>query len=236
MVTMEDDNAWDDYVKMDPYAKGMRYKTWAFFRAWREIFCKDRATGNRSADPFKDANDVKDEQIADMQECNLPNAEWNPDIGVVGLDEDPLCSFNVNVDPVTNSSSAAKRAGSTSSGKRKRTDASFEIPKLIEMVSTFCESANTRLAMLTRVHESEFGHPEHRVMILEQVRELDSFDENEHLIVANRLVKDPKEMELFLALSKDSRVKMVQLMLAGNIEGQNRFEMVKALFFVRIST
>ncbi|KAL2243426.1 UNVERIFIED_CONTAM: hypothetical protein Sindi_0460600 [Sesamum indicum] len=167
---------------MDPYAKGMRYKTWPFFSAWRETFGKDRATGDRSTDPFNDANDIRDEEIADMQECNLLNAEWNLDVGVVGLDEDPLCSLNANVDLVTNSSNAAKRAGSTSSGKRKRTDAGFEISKLIEMV-----------------------------------RELDSFNENEHLIVANRLVKDLKEMELFLVLSKDSRVKMVRLMLAGNI-------------------
>ena len=61
-----------------------------------------------------------------------------------------------------------------------------------------CESANARLGKLTRVLENEFGDPEHRSLILQQVREQEGFDKNEQLIVANKLVKDPKEMELFL--------------------------------------
>ncbi|KAL2232404.1 UNVERIFIED_CONTAM: hypothetical protein Sindi_1420400 [Sesamum indicum] len=185
---------------MDPHAKGMRYKTLPFLNAWREIFGKDRATGKRSANPFKDANDVRDEEIADTQECHGPNAEWNADVGIVGLDEDHPYSFDANVEYVTNSSTTAKRPGSTSSGKRKRRDV-----------------RNTRLASLTRVLESEFGQPEHRAMILEQVKELDSFDENEHIIVANRLVNHPKEMELFRAMSTYSRVKMARLMLSSRI-------------------
>ncbi|KAL0461272.1 UNVERIFIED_CONTAM: hypothetical protein Slati_0014800 [Sesamum latifolium] len=58
MVTVEDDTAWDDYVKRDPTAKGMRHKSWPFFNAWKEIFEKDRANGDKGADPFKDANDI----------------------------------------------------------------------------------------------------------------------------------------------------------------------------------
>ncbi|KAL2251363.1 UNVERIFIED_CONTAM: hypothetical protein Sindi_2258600 [Sesamum indicum] len=161
MVTVEDDNAWNDYVKMDPHAKGMR---------------------------------------------SLP-----------GFDEDLPYTYDANVEYVTNSSTGAKPPGSTSSGKRKRREVGNDIPKLIEMVSTFCETANTRLASLTRVLESEFGQPEHRAMILAHVKELDSLDENEHIIVANRLVNHPKEMELFLAMSAESRVKMARLMLSGRI-------------------
>lgn len=86
-------------MKMDPNAKRMRYKTWPILSAWREIFGKDRATGERSADPYKDANAIRNEEMADTQDCYVPNAEWNPDIDFVGLKEEPTSSFNANVDP-----------------------------------------------------------------------------------------------------------------------------------------
>ncbi|KAL2243460.1 UNVERIFIED_CONTAM: hypothetical protein Sindi_0464000 [Sesamum indicum] len=85
------------------------------------------------------------------------------------------------------------------------------------MVTNFCESANAHLGKLTRVLENEFGDPEHRSLILQQVRELEGFNENEQWMVANRLVKDPKEMELFQGLTRDSRVKFIPLMLASKI-------------------
>ncbi|KAL0333002.1 UNVERIFIED_CONTAM: hypothetical protein Scaly_2201700 [Sesamum calycinum] len=47
MVTVEDDNAWDDYVKVvlnGPYGKGDVYRSWSFYTTWIEIFGKDSAT------------------------------------------------------------------------------------------------------------------------------------------------------------------------------------------------
>ncbi|KAL2252672.1 UNVERIFIED_CONTAM: hypothetical protein Sindi_0061900 [Sesamum indicum] len=110
MVMVEDDNAWDDYVKfqMDPNAKGMHYKTWPFFSSCREIFGKDRATRNYGADPYKNANDIRNEKMADTQDCYVPNAEWNPDIGFVEMEEEPTSLFNMNVDSTMKSSNATK--------------------------------------------------------------------------------------------------------------------------------
>ncbi|KAL2250238.1 UNVERIFIED_CONTAM: hypothetical protein Sindi_2497500 [Sesamum indicum] len=234
---VEDDSVWDEYVKfsfymtpsvmvlqMDPSAKGMRHKTWSFFPSWREIFGRDRATGERSSDPFKEANDVRDEEIGETCECNLQGEDCTvPDEGCIpeaaedGLEGEPDSFFNANVDPTQNSSSAAKRTGGSSSKKRKSNDLSDGLPKLLEMVTNFCETANARLASLTRVLESEFGDPEHRSLIWQQVRELGEIDQREQLMVENRLVKDPKELELFLGLTRDCRVDYVRLILAGKI-------------------
>ncbi|KAL2226335.1 UNVERIFIED_CONTAM: hypothetical protein Sindi_1992200 [Sesamum indicum] len=151
MVTVEDDNAWDDYVKMDSNAKGMCYKIRPFFSSWREIFGKDHAIGDHGADPYKDANDIRNEEMADTQDCYILNTECNPDIGFLGLEEEPT--------------------------------------------SIQCERrshANTRLGTLTRVLENEFGDPKHLALVLQHVRDLEAYDENKYLMVANRLVKDPK--------------------------------------------
>ncbi|KAL0381238.1 UNVERIFIED_CONTAM: hypothetical protein Sangu_0188100 [Sesamum angustifolium] len=45
MVTVDSQDVWDDYCKIDPTTRTMRYKTWSFFLAWRGIFGKDRANG-----------------------------------------------------------------------------------------------------------------------------------------------------------------------------------------------
>ncbi|KAL2248286.1 UNVERIFIED_CONTAM: hypothetical protein Sindi_2680900 [Sesamum indicum] len=117
MVTVEDNAVWDDYVKMDPSAKGMRHQTWPFLTAWREIFRRDCATGERSADPF---NDITNEEIAEMQECNVREDKCVPEPYDIGLEDEPVSSFNANVDPTQNSSSAAKRTGGSSSRKAIR--------------------------------------------------------------------------------------------------------------------
>ncbi|KAL0461271.1 UNVERIFIED_CONTAM: hypothetical protein Slati_0014700 [Sesamum latifolium] len=122
----------------------------------------------------------------------------------------------MTVDPTVNSSSSTKRTGSNSR-KRKVTDTNYDIPKLVEMVSTFCESANTCLGTLTRVLENEFGNSDQRVVVLQHVRELEAFDDNKNLMVANRLVKDLKELGFFLGLSKDFRINWVRLMLADKV-------------------
>ncbi|KAL0460988.1 UNVERIFIED_CONTAM: hypothetical protein Slati_0726000 [Sesamum latifolium] len=73
MVTVDDDNAWKEYVK-------------------------------------------------DTQDCYVPTAEWNPKTAFVGYEEDPQTSYNANVDPTVNSSSATKRT-TTSIKKRKAEEA-----------------------------------------------------------------------------------------------------------------
>ncbi|KAK4381107.1 hypothetical protein Sango_2999900 [Sesamum angolense] len=186
MVTIEDDNAWADYVKMDPTAKEMHYKSWHFFTAWTKIFGKDCVNGDCGADPYKDANDIRIEEPWDTLVCYVPADEWNPDIGFISVEEEPPSSFNVNVDPIVNSSSATKRIENTSR-KHKVHEAIGDIPKLVEM----------------------------HAVILQHTRDLETFDENKQLMVTHRPVKDPKKMGIFLDLSKDSRVKWVRLLLVA---------------------
>ncbi|KAL0404394.1 UNVERIFIED_CONTAM: hypothetical protein Sradi_2080200 [Sesamum radiatum] len=103
-------------------------------------------------------------------------------LGLLDRRRTPL-SLNMNDDPTLNSSSASKKTGSTSQ-KRKVTDGNDPMLKLMDMFSSFCETANNRIGALTRVLETEFDDPEQRELILDVVRELNEFDENVHLKVA----------------------------------------------------
>ncbi|KAL0411122.1 UNVERIFIED_CONTAM: hypothetical protein Slati_3701900 [Sesamum latifolium] len=185
MVTIEenDKDVWDNYVKLDPHAKSMRYKSWPFFPAWREIFGKDRAAGDEVNDTDGAASEIRQERNKTTDNCYIPTTEWNPDTGFIGVDEEPPLSSHMNVDPTVNSSSATKR---TNSSLRKRTcdDPLAELPQLVE-----------------------FGDPDRRALVMDAVRQLDGFDVNEQLAVAERLFNHPKSMELFFSLSGEYREK-----------------------------
>ncbi|KAG5626068.1 hypothetical protein H5410_011286 [Solanum commersonii] len=43
-ILVDDPKAWDDFIKVDPYAKSMTFKKWPLFANWEEIFRKDGAT------------------------------------------------------------------------------------------------------------------------------------------------------------------------------------------------
>ncbi|KAL0290075.1 UNVERIFIED_CONTAM: hypothetical protein Sangu_2589800 [Sesamum angustifolium] len=85
-------------LRIDPSAKGMRYKPWPLFLAWCEIFGKDRATRERGCDPKKVAANKVAPEVSDAQDY-VPTAEWNPETGFHGLDEEQPHSYNMNCDP-----------------------------------------------------------------------------------------------------------------------------------------
>ncbi|KAG5574152.1 hypothetical protein H5410_063918 [Solanum commersonii] len=45
-ILVEDPKAWDDFIKVDPYAKSMTFRKWPLFVDWEEIFRKDGAINN----------------------------------------------------------------------------------------------------------------------------------------------------------------------------------------------
>ncbi|XP_057768317.1 uncharacterized protein LOC130988473 [Salvia miltiorrhiza] len=47
-----DNHQWDEVLKKDNNARNMRYKPWPYLDDWKEIFGKDRATGQSAEDIF----------------------------------------------------------------------------------------------------------------------------------------------------------------------------------------
>ncbi|KAK4383716.1 hypothetical protein Sango_2749900 [Sesamum angolense] len=83
MISVEDDSAWDEFLKIDPSAKGMRAAT--------------EKTGR---------------ELTDFQQCYTPTGDWNPDTDFQGISEELPQSNNNNCDPTVDSSSATKRTTS----------------------------------------------------------------------------------------------------------------------------
>ncbi|KAL0361262.1 UNVERIFIED_CONTAM: hypothetical protein Sradi_3810700 [Sesamum radiatum] len=142
MITVEENSIWDEYVKVDPAAKSMRFKLFLYFSAWREIFRKDRATGERAKDGKATADAVCEEEAMETQDDYVPTADWNPEEGFVSNDGD-LTRAQMNIDPTTHSSLAPK-PNYEKPKKRKKPQVAPE-DRLLDMVSSFCQDANARL-------------------------------------------------------------------------------------------
>ncbi|KAL0289186.1 UNVERIFIED_CONTAM: hypothetical protein Scaly_2709600 [Sesamum calycinum] len=46
------DDVFDNFAKIDSFAKTLRYKSFPYYAQWCEVFGKDRATGERGFDPI----------------------------------------------------------------------------------------------------------------------------------------------------------------------------------------
>ncbi|KAL0448948.1 UNVERIFIED_CONTAM: hypothetical protein Slati_1451200 [Sesamum latifolium] len=83
-------------------------------------------------DDQSDWEDYLKEEHNDGGDCYIPTAEWNPKTGFIGIEEEAPSNSNLNVDPTINSSSATKRA-SSSSRKRKVEDPLAALPQLFRL-------------------------------------------------------------------------------------------------------
>ncbi|KAL0373478.1 UNVERIFIED_CONTAM: hypothetical protein Sradi_3263500 [Sesamum radiatum] len=118
MITVDSQDAWDDYCKVDATARTMRYKSWPFFPAWREIFGRDRAEGARIFETVHEFNHPSKSNMGqpDSQDCYVPTAEC-PDMGYVGNDAS-LEDIHFTPEPNVQSTTAMRK--STNSSKRRK--------------------------------------------------------------------------------------------------------------------
>ncbi|KAK4431046.1 hypothetical protein Salat_0866600 [Sesamum alatum] len=102
----------------------MRYKSWPFFPAWREIFGKDRAVGDKiyvgqytnDVTPVVDLAD--DEVDNETLDCYVPTAEWCPNTGYADNDTGTNADTQANIDVNVTSTNSQKCLGS--SGRKRK--------------------------------------------------------------------------------------------------------------------
>ncbi|KAL0404389.1 UNVERIFIED_CONTAM: hypothetical protein Sradi_2079700 [Sesamum radiatum] len=215
MVTVDSEDVWDEYCKIDPIARTMRYKTWPFYPAWREIFSKDRVTGWVTVDANKKVSAPNTITENDNHDCYAPSAEWYPDVGYVGNDKGVIRDHQVNFDP--NITPATSNKKSPSSAKKRKAPADVQDDDLVNAVRTFCDSANARLGELIKKLTGDFEEVEKRSAVYEAVGKVPGIDLNDQIIISNRLVDNSKKMDLFFSLLNDARARMVELMLKGKM-------------------
>ncbi|KAL0349829.1 UNVERIFIED_CONTAM: hypothetical protein Sradi_4132100 [Sesamum radiatum] len=118
MVTVASQDVWDEYCKIDPSARSMRYKSWPYFPAWHEIFGKDRVNGEVTHDVNEMENLSDNVAETEPEDCYILTVEWCPNLGYVGNDNAFVGDNQANVEANVNSTASNKKF--TSSTKNKR--------------------------------------------------------------------------------------------------------------------
>ncbi|KAH0636944.1 hypothetical protein KY289_036859 [Solanum tuberosum] len=81
-ILVEDPKAWDDFIKVDPYAKSMTFRKWPLFVDWEEIFRKDGATEQSAKGPEVGVQEI--ERIEAQEVANDMSFEFP----IIVVDED----------------------------------------------------------------------------------------------------------------------------------------------------
>ncbi|KAL0430523.1 UNVERIFIED_CONTAM: hypothetical protein Sradi_0678300 [Sesamum radiatum] len=165
-----------------------------FFRRGVKLSGEIEREGARIFETVHEYNPLSKSNMGqfDSQECYVPTAEWCPDTGYVATRK------------------------STSSSKRRKVVRETEDDGFSNAVSTFCQSANERLAEMTKKLFCDYIEGEKRAAVFEAVGEVPGMDMNNQILISNRLVDNPKKMDLFFSLPAEARVRMV-MMLNGKM-------------------
>ncbi|KAL0340092.1 UNVERIFIED_CONTAM: hypothetical protein Sradi_4526000 [Sesamum radiatum] len=215
MIAVNSQDIWDEYCKIDPTARTMRYKAWPFYPAWREIFSKDRATGGITVDANKKVDLPNTITENDNHDCYVFSAEWCPNVGYVGNEKGVAGDQQVNFNPNTTPTTINKKSSSFT--KKRKAHAVEQDDGLVNAVRTFCDSANERLGELIKKLIWDFEEVEKRLAIYETVGQVPRIDLNDQILISDRLVDNSKKMDLFFSFPNDARARMVGLMLKGKM-------------------
>ncbi|KAK4433941.1 hypothetical protein Salat_0556800 [Sesamum alatum] len=170
---------------------------------------KPRGQYTNDVTPVVDLAD--DEVDNETPECYVPTAEWCPNTGYADNDTGTNADTQANVDVNVTSTNSKKRLGSSS--RKRKAKIIFQDDGLTNVVNTFCDSANERLGELSKKLFADYEEAEKRSSVYEAVGKVPGLDLNNQILISDRLVENPKKMDLFFSLPEDARARMIGLML-----------------------
>ncbi|PIN18452.1 hypothetical protein CDL12_08875 [Handroanthus impetiginosus] len=189
MIVVED-SVWDNYVKVDPNVRTMRFKSFPFYPSWCDIFGKDRATGEHAQD------------CQDTAESLLNNNN-------VEVDDYVPSGFDTNFQP----EGSAMKPASTSK-KRKSVETSND-DKFFDMMHSFCDRTESHVGEIAKRIGYKYDASKARKAVYNALGGLTELTMSQKIWVAKQLVKNGKDMDLFFSLPNDARAEMVRMILSG---------------------
>ncbi|KAK4425335.1 hypothetical protein Salat_1727500 [Sesamum alatum] len=150
-----------------------------------------------------------------MPECYVPTTEWCPNTGYAGNDTGTNADTHPNMDVNVTSTNSQKRLGS--SGRKRKARIIVQDDGLTNVVNTFCDSANERLGELSKKLFANYEEAEKRSSVYEAIGKVPGLDLNNQILISDRLVENPKKIDLFFSLPEDARACMIGLMFDGKL-------------------
>ncbi|KAL1563822.1 hypothetical protein AAHA92_06245 [Salvia divinorum] len=197
-----DDDQWAQVVQADNNAKFMRNKSWPFWKDWKCIFGKDRATGG-GTEPVEKATAEVRSQLAGGSQCN--QKDYHPSF------EDFLGDELPNLTPESehqNSSSAHndQPESTTKSGALKR-KLNPSDTSLMEFLGNLHAEINSRLDVISSRIGYEFDLGKARQEVFDKLGGVDRLTLDKRYDLCDILGDKPQRLEVFMGMPTNARVR-----------------------------
>ncbi|XP_057765001.1 uncharacterized protein At2g29880-like [Salvia miltiorrhiza] len=187
---------WEEIVKCDNNAENMRFKSWPLFEDWKQIFGKDRATGEHAEDVMEAVNKV---YAADnMAQDSLGQSS-----------HDEVANDTAEASACHNE----KGAGTTRTSSKKRKARNAEVDILYLALKEISSNTDKRLADLANRTGYEFDLGKARQTIFEQLSCIPGLSRSEKFDVCEILADKVQRLEIFIGLPEDAKYDYVMRLL-----------------------
>ncbi|GMP62699.1 hypothetical protein CsSME_00024695 [Camellia sinensis var. sinensis] len=187
MILVDSDQVWENYVKRDPDAKGMRNVPFIYYEDWVILFGKDRATGVLAKGPA-DMVDALEKEDQTTEECYTP---------IVDL---PDCSLSASGTP-------CNQGGLGTTSKKRAREAKGIAKGLVDMAiefGSFFKKTNTTMEEITHRIGYAQDLSQARKLVNGELAKL-RLNTNDRLRAATLIVKDAERVDLFFSLPEEKK-------------------------------
>ncbi|KAL0455986.1 UNVERIFIED_CONTAM: hypothetical protein Slati_0937800 [Sesamum latifolium] len=203
------DEVFDNYAKIDPFAKTLRFKLFQYYTSWSEIFERDRATGEHAEYIYNASNNVSIEVIPVFPEYYVPS-----------LDTNALADYHDFMNSFTQSTAYLNAAPSdterVSSKKRKKSISTVD-EKFDAKFDTFVSVTDNRLGDLAKHFGAEQDESHARRQVWSVVECMPDLTIEQKCVASKKLVNNKNDLDLFLSMSTAVQEAFVKLMVDGKV-------------------
>ncbi|KAH6807171.1 hypothetical protein C2S51_028279 [Perilla frutescens var. frutescens] len=195
------DEQWEQIVKCDANAKLMRFKSWPHLDAWREIFGKDRATGENVEDVMDAVNELH--QIQDAFQP-FPEGEH-----YVPTHEEP---FTEDVAEDSVSQNQREEPSPRTQGKKRKSNDGFSC--MVELLAEINRTTDKRLETIASRIGYDFDQSKARKEVFDRLSNIEGLSINEKFDICEILAKEVDKMDIFMGLPDEAKTQYVMRLLA----------------------
>ncbi|XP_057770778.1 uncharacterized protein LOC131020551 [Salvia miltiorrhiza] len=195
---------WEQIVKCDPNARLMRYKPWPMLEDWKEVFGKDRATGEQAEDLMDAVNEMHRREHVVL---NTPESDYH-----VNLDD--ILDHETVDESVGQSSKETPTAGVVGRKRKQRDDMSG----LCEVLREINRTTDRRLENLANRIGYDFDMGKARQEVFDQLGCISSFTMEDKFDVCELLADKIERLEIFRGLPAEAKEAYARRFLEGRFK------------------
>ncbi|KAL8472909.1 hypothetical protein ACS0TY_029942 [Phlomoides rotata] len=195
-IVVENEDVWADYIKVEPFAKTVRYKSFPLYGRWCDIFGADRARG----ETCEDCDIADGAPLPDHVAENIPSSIPTPTTGT-------------HESPGTQSDAGSPK--SKEKGKKRKSVDSTGV-QMVNLMGKFFETTTKSIGEMTSTLSYDQKMSQKREKLIEELGKLGGLSPDQRIVAAKMLANN-NDLELFFSAGPEDKSRLVYLMLSGRL-------------------